>query len=123
MTEPSTKNFPTKELRCQCHNCEGEVPNECDMFALHMLQKIRDRVGALPLNSAYRCPKHPEEAVKAKPGHHSKGCAFDIRVPWGEKRMRIVAEALKLGAKGFGFYEWGVHVDWRLRSEPTSWGG
>jgi uncharacterized protein YcbK (DUF882 family) len=86
-----------------------------------MLQRIRDEIGPLGLSSAYRCSKHPEEAKKASPGQHFKGVAFDIRVPWGVKRMQIVELALKLGAKGFGFANSFLHIDWRVSSEPVSW--
>lgn len=121
MAEPKTKHFAASELRCTCDICKGEVPNECDPFALSMLQKIREEVGALGLSSAFRCAQHPDEARKAKPGQHFNGVAFDIRVGWGVKRMRIVALALKLGAKGFGFGNSFLHIDWRLSAEPVSW--
>lgn len=121
MTEPMTKNFSAKELRCKCNVCNREVPNECDLFALRMLQRIREEVGPLTLNSAYRCPLHEDEARKDKPGTHNQGIAFDIRVPWGRKRMRIIELALKLGAKGFGFGNTFIHIDWRIQADPTSW--
>ncbi|MBN38237.1 MAG: hypothetical protein CMI29_07185 [Opitutae bacterium] len=121
MVEPRTKNFKPSELRCKCDFCKGEVENECDPYALRMLQKIRDEVGPLALTSAYRCARHPEEAEKEQPGQHFKGVAFDIYVPWGVKRMQIVELALKLGAKGFGFANSFLHIDWRVSSEPVSW--
>lgn len=122
MSEPETKNFKAVELRCQCELCGREVPNECDTFALRMLQKLRDKFGPLVITSAYRCENHPIEANKSSPGQHNAGVAFDIAVGWGSKRMMIVEEALKLGAKGFGFANTFLHVDWRLQGEPTSWG-
>lgn len=121
MTEPSTKNFLAQELRCKCEFCKGEVPNECDPYALRMLQSLRSRVGALTLNSAYRCARHPDEIKKERPGMHNKGVAFDIRVPYGRKRMAIIEEALKLGARGFGFGRTFLHIDFRMASEATSW--
>lgn len=121
MAEPKAKNFSVMELRCKCDKCNHETPNECDPYALHMLQKIRDEVGAFALSSAYRCADHPDEARKASPGQHFKGVAFDIVVPWGVKRMQIVQAALKHGARGFGFANSFLHVDFRLTSEPVSW--
>ncbi|WP_335989612.1 D-Ala-D-Ala carboxypeptidase family metallohydrolase [Pseudoalteromonas sp. CH_XMU1449-3] len=122
MTEPSTKDFKAVELRCKCAECDRQVPNECDPYALRMLQTLRTRVGVpLVLNSAYRCANHPDEAKKEKPGTHHKGVAFDIRVPYGRLRMRIIEEALKLGAKGFGFGKTFLHIDFRMQNEATSW--
>lgn len=123
MTEPSTRSFKPIELRCKCDACKGEVPNQCDPYALRMLQKLRDAVGApLILNSAYRCANHPVEARKERPGTHNEGIAFDIRVPYGRLRMKLVEEALKLGAKGFGFANSFLHIDFRLQNDATSWG-
>lgn len=34
------------------------------------------------MNSAYRCPQHPVEARKPKPGFHARGLAADV-VPLG----------------------------------------
>jgi uncharacterized protein YcbK (DUF882 family) len=77
------------------------------------LQAIRDELGApMLINSAYRCPLHKKETKKAKLGTHARGVAFDVSVPWGAKRMRIVELAMKHGAKGFGFAHTFIHLDW-----------
>jgi hypothetical protein len=62
------------------------------------------------------------EARKERPGTHNEGIAFDIRVPYGRLRMKLVEEALKLGAKGFGFANSFLHIDFRLQNDATSWG-
>ena len=110
--EPSSKNFPVQELRCKCPVCMCQVPNEINPESLVRLQKLRDILGfPLYINSAYRCYKHKREAIKAVPGRHNKGMAFDISVSWGERRMNIVREATKLGFTGFGFANTFLHID------------
>ena len=120
--EPSTINFPANELRCSCSHCNKRAANKCDPKALAALQLIRDELGEpMALNSAYRCPKHPEEARKARAGQHSLGNAFDIQVGWGAKRMRIVDLAIKHGFNGFGFANSFIHIDFRPESARTCW--
>lgn len=76
----------------------------------------------MPLNSAYRCPKHPVEARKAKPGTHAQGVAFDVSIPWGAERMRLLQLAIEAGAEGFGFADTFLHIDFADRPHSTSWG-
>ncbi|MCL1142986.1 D-Ala-D-Ala carboxypeptidase family metallohydrolase [Shewanella gaetbuli] len=114
MTEPFRKNFPKEELRCKCSVCNGALPNHCDDEALTKLQAIREEFGEpMPLSSAFRCRAHPAEAKKPRAGYHNKGVAFDVRIPWGASRIRLVEIALKHGAKGFGFANSFIHIDFR----------
>ena len=120
MSEPHSKNFPVEELRCKCPECQSNVPNEVNQEDLDALQRVRDAIDTpLVLTSAYRCANHPREASKRKPGRHHYGDGFDIRVPWGRKRMRIVEFALKHGFKGFGYADTFLHID--RRSDYNSW--
>lgn len=122
-TEPSTTSFSPKELRCKCPSCQGLQPNKCSPDALSKLQLIRNDFGkAMVVTSAYRCEKHPEEAKKARPGQHTNGVAFDIQVPWGTDRMKLLKLALAHGATGFGFAKSFIHIDFRDTPVETSWG-
>lgn len=120
--EPRSANFTPQELRCGCPHCNKNVHNQCNPDALAALQRIRDELGeSMTITSAYRCPKHPEEARKARAGQHSLGNAFDIQVGWGAKRMRIVDLAIKHGFNGFGFANSFIHIDFRPESARTCW--
>lgn len=122
-TEPSSLNFPATELRCKCPRCQGIQPNKCDPEALKQLQAIRIEFGkVMALSSAYRCENHPEETKKARPGKHTEGVAFDIKIPWGQERMRLLQIALNHGVKGIGFANSFIHLDFRNSDVPTSWG-
>jgi len=120
--EPSSTNFTVEELRCKCQHCLSEKPNKVDPAVLVFLQAIRDELDEpMSLSSAYRCELHNSEAVKVRPGTHNRGLAFDIRVPWGEKRMKIIELAVKHGFKGFGFANSFIHID--MGSDQfRSWG-
>lgn len=122
MKEPSSKDFPIKELRCNCSVCKGFVPNGVQIEALAALQHIRDELG-LPMvvTSAFRCENHEDEVHKTTVGRHRQGLAFDIAVPWGRKRGEIIRLAIKRGFKGFGFGKTFIHIDFR-DSEITTWG-
>lgn len=120
MTEPFRKNFPATELRCKCPLCNGQLPNYCEDWALDKLQAIRDEFGeAMHISSAFRCSAHPSESRKRTPGTHNKGIAFDVTVPWGAARARLLAIALKHGVKGVGIANGFVHLD--FRPDYMSW--
>lgn len=120
--EPLSLNFSAKELRCRCPVCKSSVPNKIDPYALAALQRVREAVGApLSLTSAYRCAEHPEERKKKVPGRHHSGLAFDIAVPWGQLRGRIIECALIEGFHGFGFANTFLHLDYRS-GPTTTWG-
>jgi len=58
------KNFTREEFACK--HCGA---NEIQDITIDMAQEVRDKVGfALPISSGYRCPDHPIEKRKAKPG-------------------------------------------------------
>lgn len=122
--EATSKNFPANELRCQCVKCNGDVPHKIPQSEVDRLQAVRDDYG-LPmiLTSAYRCAEHPIEVKKVKPGQHNKA-AFDVAVPWGQSRMRLMKIALHHGFTAFGFAISFLHMDSRPMDdgEITSWG-
>lgn len=119
--ERETNNFPAIELRCRCVRCDLTEPNQCSQEALSALQALRDAYDKpIVLASAYRCPEHPVEARKSKPGKHNEGVAFDIAVPWGRDRIKLIGLAMVYGFTGFGFANTFLHID--MRDIPTSWG-
>ena len=104
-------NFGRDEFACS-HT------GECDMDAEFMdaLQELRIAFGKpMTITSGYRCPWHPIEARKAKPGSHASGCAADIAVSRGDA-VELLRYALQDGRfTGFGVQQKGggkfIHLD------------
>lgn len=117
----STRSFKEREWACKCKNCNQAAPHKMQAHVMDAIQNIRDMVGRpLVLTSAYRCPKHPEEAKKAKPGQHSEGLAVDIQVADGAQRYEIIQLGLMAGATGIGVAKSFIHLDWRV-GVPVVW--
>ena len=99
------KNFTRDEFACKCGCGTNEIKDE----AIDLAQEVRDEVGfAMPITSGYRCPNHPEERAKAKPGSHAKGLAFDVGVSGGKARQ-ITKVLLSKSAGGVGVHQKGNH--------------
>lgn len=115
------KHFSFRELSCKCPVCKGVKPHQCSQEALDALDKLRETYGSpLILNSAYRCPMHPVEVSKVKPGTHAQGIAFDIRVSDGAMAYRIMQIAFDQGWSGIALGKGFVHVDYRTTT-PVTW--
>jgi len=103
--------FRPKELTCKC----GCQTNEFDADFLALLRKIRIECDfPFPLTSAYRCPKHPDEAGKTVVGAHAQGKAVDVLCS-GERALKLIEVALKHGIQRIGVSQKGksrfIHLD------------
>jgi uncharacterized protein YcbK (DUF882 family) len=77
--------------------------DKMDPKLLSMLDELREEYGnPIILNSSYRSPDHPIEAVKSKPGEHTYGAAVDIKCIGGENTFNLVAAAIKVGFRRIG---------------------
>ena len=111
-----SEHFSTKELTCKC-GC-----NTCEMNERFMeqLEALREYLGfPLVLNSAYRCIKHPVEAVKEKGGFHTLGRAVDIKCSDSTTRYKIISAAPRFGFRGIGVSDKFIHLD--NRNKAVMW--
>lgn len=101
-TEMLTKNFSVEEMKCShCGACEMR-----EEF-MSMLQLLRNHYGKpMFISSGYRCPSHPIEAMKDKPGEHSEGLAADI-ICYTENAISLLQHALNLGVTRIGIQQKG----------------
>lgn len=106
-------NFTEAEVSCpHCNVCH------IDDQALDKLQALRDVIGPLTINSAFRCQEHNEAVGGASQSRHLFGDAFDISTK-NVGKDRLFAVAVDVGFTGFGFYNSFLHVDtWK----PRTWG-
>lgn len=117
-------NFSRSEMACQ--HC-GRA--EMDEDTMWKLQELRDSFGKpMRVSSAYRCPQHPIEAGKSKPGAHASGRAVDILVQ-GSDAYALIMLAMRQGWQGIGVQQKGdgrfIHLDDLTSKEgwprPTVW--
>ena len=114
-------NFSAKEFDCQ--HC-GK--NEMRADFMERLQALRNAYGKpMRITSGYRCPEHPIEAKKAKPGSHASGCACDVGID-GPDAHQLLSIALQLGFTGIGVQQKGsgrfIHLDTLTSGlRPTVW--
>ena len=115
------KYFHPDEFRCQHCGSEGIKSSFTEK-----LDAIREECGfPFLISSGYRCPEHPIEAKKEKPGAHSTGHAADIAVT-GEQAIRVLEIAIKHGIKRIGVNQKGggrfIHLDTDPdRPSPAIW--
>ena len=117
----SSKHFSDQELRCS--HC-GE--NQMQPHFLELLERIREKFQKpMIVSSGYRCPDHPIEAKKAKPGAHASGLAVDIACS-GLDAWRLLDIALEENVQGIGVQQTGggrfIHLDiLEGENRPTVW--
>lgn len=117
-------NFSRSEFACQ-HCGRAEMSDDF----LWKLQELRDSYGKpMKITSGYRCPQHPIEARKSKPGTHTSGEAADIAVSRHEA-YALLRLAIRMGFTGIGVQQKGdgrfLHLDAceakEGRPRPTIW--
>jgi len=114
-----SEHFTSEEFACK--HC-GKV--KVDGRLLEALEKLRKAINRpILINSGYRCPEHPIERRKKKPGYHSLGIAADIRVE-GMPLRELYEEVLKIpefagiGVDPDNRY---IHVDVRDEKARVYW--
>ena len=109
-------NFTEAEFKCK--HC-GKV--EMSPVFMAKLQQLRNAYGKpMIVSSGYRCPDHPTEAAKTKPGAHASGQACDVAVS-GNDAYALLKLALAFEFTGIGVNQKGdsrfLHLD-TLRESP-----
>lgn len=106
-----SQNFKVSEFKCK----DGSDKILIDEgFVQDKLQVIRDILGPVIVNSAYRTPDYNARVGGAQNSYHMKGRAFDIVVR-GRTPKEIAQCASGLGIKGIIQYDSFVHVDSRSK--------
>ena len=106
-----SKYFSREEMKWKC-GCD-QAPMDQDFML--MILSTREHYGKpIIISSGYRCPAHPIEAKKAKPGSHTTGKAADLAVSGGDA-MQIMGLALLSDIRRVGVQQKGegrfIHLD------------
>lgn len=130
------RHFTADEYRCQ--HC-GALPPYSEEYQDHIdfMNTLRRDVGfALTVTSGYRCPEHPIEKAKKKPGAHCWPGATDISlIRMGPAKItKLVKTALAMKGdfpynvlRGIGLKIHGprekrfIHFDCRNEPHPVWW--
>lgn len=121
----STANFhpgTDPKLRCTCGHSDCDR-RSVDQETLDRVQLVREDLGApMVVTSGGRCPNHPNEVNKAKPGDHQLGKAVDVRYRTVLERNKLMVLAGRHGATRVAAGKNFVHMAWTPtndRSVPT----
>jgi uncharacterized protein YcbK (DUF882 family) len=115
-------NFNPDEFRCKC--CEIIGNEHTARHLAWSLQYIRNIVGPLKINSAYRCPKHNKKVGGGKSSQHLESAAADL-VAQDVSPLRLqdtilgMMEHNTIPNGGLGRYDTFTHYDIRLT--PARW--
>jgi uncharacterized protein YcbK (DUF882 family) len=111
----TSRYFTSDEMKCQ--HCGAE---NWDQEFMEWLDVVRHAYGKpMVVTSGYRCPEHPIEKKKSKPGAHSTGRAVDIKVG-GADAIKLIEIASSMGCKRIGVNQnVFVHLD-RDDSKPSA---
>jgi uncharacterized protein YcbK (DUF882 family) len=106
------KNFKVSEFKCKC-GCDTV---KLDINLATKLQQIRNTIGAITIESAYRCPKHNAQLKGSSPKSlHLNGNAADIttnKSPYEVARIAYINGFKGIGVANNANHKY-VHIDTR----------
>ena len=124
----STKNFHPKgdkKLMCTCGHKDCDR-RSVDQSTLDKIQMVRDDLGRpMTITSGGRCPNHPNEITKSKPGDHQRQKAVDVSCKDVSQETKLKVLAGRYGATRVagGAYCGFVHMAWTetSRTDIPTW--
>lgn len=128
-TLAATQNFNPEtdvKLRCTCGH-PGCDRRSVDQETLDRVQLIRDDLGQpMEVTSGGRCPNHPNEVTKSKPGDHQRQKAIDVACTdeHHETKLKVLAGRHGATRVAGGAYCGFVHMAWTEtdRTDVPTWG-
>ena len=105
MGDKLSKNFDREEFLCRC-GAEG-----IDLTLVEVLQKVRDEVGPMRINSAFRCPPCNNEVGGSESSSHLVGKAVDIHCDNSLKRYKLISNLIAQGVCRIGIRSDFIHCD------------
>ena len=100
-----SENFDREEFLCRC-GAEG-----IDLALVEVLQKVRDEVGPMRINSAFRCPPCNNEVGGSESSSHLVGKAVDLHCDNSLKRYKLISNLIAQGVCRIGIRSDFIHCD------------
>ena len=101
-----TQNFSRSEFLCRGCGAEG-----IDLALVEVLQKVRDAVGPMRINSAFRCPPCNNEVGGSESSSHLVGKAVDLHCDNSLKRYKLISSLIAQGVSRIGIRADFIHAD------------
>ena len=104
-----TDNFLFDEIACN----DGSDVILYSKRLMGLIQAIRDIVGPLTINSAFRTPSHNAKVGGVDTSYHQHGVAVDMKTPSGmtSKQFAEIVEKVAGTECAIGTYDTFVHLD------------
>jgi uncharacterized protein YcbK (DUF882 family) len=126
---PSSRNFNPRtdpKLRCTCGHADCDQ-RSVDQETLDRVQRIRDDLGEpMTITSGGRCPHHPNELGRRKPGDHQLCKTVDVECgdELEETKLKVLAGRHGATRVAGGAYCGFVHMSWTetSRTDVPTWG-
>lgn len=111
-----SENFKLYEFECH----DGSHLVKVDPELIERLQRLREMVAKpIKINSGTRTPEYNKKVGGSPTSQHLLGKAADLALPNGLTVDQFAMLAEKVGFRGIGKYNWGIHVD--VRESPVRW--
>ena len=107
-----SENFKVKEFRSRCGSDEIFIEEKL----VTLLQKMREKFGAINVSSAYRTASYNRKVGGVSNSQHLYGLAADITIQDTSRLLEAAQYAEKIGFTGVGLddkYQKFMHVDTR----------
>lgn len=92
-------HFSRSEFRCR--HCGALPPSRQLRHLVEHCERLRAIAGGpLVVVSGYRCPRHPVEVAKRRPGAHYAPGAIDVKAGYCTPQQAWAAGFLRVGVKG-----------------------
>lgn len=109
-----SENFSRSEFLCRC-GAEG-----IDLTLVEVLQKVRDEVGPMRINSAFRCPPCNNEVGGSESSSHLVGKAVDLHCDNSLKRYKLISNLIAQGVCRLGIRADFIHCDIDIKNKSPN---
>jgi len=118
MSDKLTANFSRSEIACK----DGCGASDIHPDLMDRLQEMRNRAGAIYINSGVRCRRHNREVGGSETSSHLHGEAVDIKCEGDSQRAVYLIAAIKVGFNRIGIAEDFIHLDITPeKAKPRIW--